>query len=72
MTRWIALFTFALVVAVPIGFGAQAAKKHGSAICAAKSMDGKQTKWRCHHGQKCCFDSLTNTGTCVASTEACM
>jgi hypothetical protein len=72
MTRWIALFTFALVLALPVGFGAEAAMRHKGGMCIAKSIDGKQTKWRCHRDQKCCFDALSNTGTCVGVGEPCL
>ena len=73
MARWIAIFgcTFALVLAAPTGFDANAAKRSKSKGCVATAMDGKQTKWRCKAGQKCCFNWFANKGACVAASDIC-
>jgi hypothetical protein len=73
MARWMAVFgcTFALILAAPTGFDAHAQKKAKSIACAAKTMEGKQTKWRCKAGQKCCFNWLANKGGCVAASDIC-
>jgi hypothetical protein len=72
MTRWLVVFTcaFAFVAAAPLGFEAQA-KKRGHRMCAAAGMDGKQSKWRCKAGQKCCYDWLAGKGNCVGANEVC-
>lgn len=75
MKRAIAAFacTFALVLGAPMGFDAHAAKKKGGSIaCSATKLDGKQTKWRCKAGQKCCFNWLTNQGACVGASDICL
>ena len=74
MTRWIAVFgcAFAVTLAAPAGFDAHAQKKATSTACAATAMDGKQAKWRCKAGQKCCFSWLSNKGTCIAASDLCL
>jgi hypothetical protein len=66
MSRWVLLFgcAFALAVATPMGFEAEA-KKGKSRTCASTGMDGKKTKWQCKAGEKCCFDWLMSKGTCA-------
>jgi hypothetical protein len=68
MTRWFVVFgcAFALALAAPVGSDAEAQKAKGKA-CVAKSMDGKQTKWRCKASEKCCYDWLSSKGTCSSS-----
>ena len=68
MSRWLVLFgcAFALALAAPIGSDAEAKKARGKA-CVAKGMDGKQTKWQCKSGEKCCYDWLSSKGTCSSS-----
>jgi len=56
----------ALGMAVPMGSAVEAK------TCVAKSMDGKQTKWKCSAKQKCCYDWLTNKGSCVAASSICI
>ena len=70
MSRWLVLFgcAFPLALAAPMGLDAEA-KARGK-TCVAKGMDGKQTKWQCKSGEKCCYNSLMSKGTC--STSACM
>jgi hypothetical protein len=64
---------FGLVLASPVGFDANAAKKKARAsACVSTGMDGKQTKWRCKAGQKCCFDWLANKGNCVGANDICL
>jgi hypothetical protein len=72
MTRWFLLFgcAFALAIAVPTGFDAQAAKK--VRWCKAATMDGKQTKWKCASGMKCCYDWLGGKGACIAASDVCL
>jgi hypothetical protein len=74
MTRWIAVFgcAFAVTLVAAAGFDAHAQKKATSTACVATAMDGKQTKWRCKAGQKCCFSWLSNKGTCIAASDLCV
>ena len=74
MMKWIGVFacTFALMLTAPAGFDAHAQKKATSTACAATAMDGKQTKWRCKAGQKCCFSWLANKGTCIPASDLCL
>ena len=60
--RWLLLFggVFAFTVA---------AKKGG--WCSATTMDGKQTKWRCKAGQKCCY-SLFSGKACIGASDICL
>jgi hypothetical protein len=69
--RWLLLFggVFAFTVAAPLGFEAVAAKKGG--WCSASTMDGKQTKWRCKAGQKCCY-SLFSGKACIGASDICL
>ena len=73
MTRCLMGFAcaFAFALAIPVGFDAHAAKKSKSIACASKAMDGKQTKWRCKAGTKCCFNWMANKGACVAASDIC-
>lgn len=67
MTRLIAILgcAFALTLATPMGFKAEAAKKPNK-LCKATALDGKPTKWKCKGSDKCCYDWLANKGTCAA------
>ena len=47
-------------------------KATDNTACAATAMDGKQAKWRCKAGQKCCFSWLSNKGTCIAASDLCL
>ena len=71
MKRWFVIggCAFALAVASPMGFEAAAAKKGKS--CAATTMSGKQTKWKCKAGTKCCYNWLMGKGTCIAASDIC-
>jgi hypothetical protein len=74
MTRWLALISCALAftpVASAIFDDGAEAKSHRYA-CKGTGIDGKQTKWQCGTGQKCCFDWLTGKGSCVASSGICL
>lgn len=73
MARCFVMFAcvFAFALATPIGFEANAAKKSKSIACAATAMNGKQTKWRCKVGTKCCFNWMANKGACVATSDIC-
>ena len=72
MLRLFVLTSLAFTFAVwsPFGFEAAAAKK--SRACAATTMDGKQTKWRCKAGTKCCYDWFMGKGGCVAASDICL
>ncbi len=74
MTRWFAIFGcgVALLVIAPIGFHTGAVAKPKGMICKATGLDGKQSKWACKAGQKCCFDWLNNKGACVAASSICL
>ena len=75
MMRWIAMSvcTIALVAVAPTGFDANAAKKKArGAMCVSPAMGGKQTKWKCKAGQKCCYDWLVGKGTCVGASDICL
>ena len=74
MTRLLALMscTLALILFASMAFDAGAEAKSGRIMCKATGMDGKQSKWKCSAGQKCCFDFLTSKGSCVASSAICL
>ena len=63
--------TFGLVALAPSSFQAEAAKPKAKQ-CVGTSLDGKQTKFKCAADQKCCYDAITNSGTCVASGAVCL
>ena len=74
MKRWLAIlgcvlgFTFI----APIASDIQATAKPKSMMCKATGLDGKQSKWKCKAGQKCCFDWLSSKGACVAASSICL
>jgi hypothetical protein len=72
MTRCLVICgcVFALAIAAPLGSDAQAAKK--GKWCSAAAMNGKQTKWKCKAGLKCCYDWMGGKGACVAATDVCL
>jgi hypothetical protein len=78
MNRWIAALGCALVLAsvAPLANQAQAdgmrPKVYGKTKCVvAARMWMSQTTWSCARGQKCCYDWLMRTGTCLAATDRC-
>jgi hypothetical protein len=74
MTRLLLVFgcVFALALTT-MGNDADARKRRGSASsCVMSGMDGKQTKWRCGRGQKCCYDWFMSKGTCVPRDQICL
>ena len=78
MSRWIAVIGFSLAVTLslafvaPYSFEAEAAKKPANKQCVGTALDGKQTKFKCKADEKCCFDVITSTGTCVAASGICL
>jgi hypothetical protein len=74
MTRWLALIScaLALTLVASMAFDGGAEAKSGKFACKATAMDGKQTKWKCGAGQKCCFDFLMGKGSCVAASASCL
>lgn len=71
MTRFAMLgLLAAFALAAPLGMDAAHAKK--AVACAAKTMEGKQTKWKCKADQKCCFNWLQAKGGCVAKSDVCL
>ena len=74
MNRWLIIFACALpvVVASPIAFEGSAMAKSKAMMCKATGWDGKQSKWACKAGQKCCFNWLLNKGACVAASSICL
>lgn len=62
MTRWFAIVSCAMALALtmPVGFEAQAGHKQ----CKAKSFEGKSVRWRCKSGEKCCYSMLLNVKSC--------
>ena len=77
MSRLVTVFgfslavTFGLVMLAPASFQAEAAKPKAKQ-CMGTSLDGKQTKFKCKADEKCCYDAITNSGTCVAASAACL
>lgn len=71
MTRWFILFAcaFAFTAAAPMGFEAHAKR---AKTCKATMMDGKQTKWRCKAGTKCCYNWLQGKGACIGANDICL
>ena len=78
MSRLIAVLGFALAVTLslmvisPASFEAEAAKKPKNKQCMGTSLAGAQTKFKCKADEKCCYDAVTNTGTCVAASGICL
>jgi len=78
MSRLVAGLCFALAVILstaffaPQSFEAEAAKKPKNKQCIATQMDGKKSRFVCKANETCCFDSMTNTGTCVPAGNVCM
>ena len=78
MSRLIAVLGFTLAVTLslvfmsPASFEAEAAKKPKNKQCVGTALDGKQTKFKCKADEKCCFDVITSTGTCVAASGICL
>jgi len=70
--RWLLLLgcVFAFTFAAPLSFEAAAAKK-ASRWCSATTMDGKQTKWLCKPGQKCCYGLLSGKA-CIGASDICL
>jgi hypothetical protein len=69
--RWFLVFgcVFVFTLAATPGFEAAAAKK--GRWCAATTMEGKQTKWLCKSGQKCCYGLLSGK-TCISASDICL
>jgi hypothetical protein len=67
MHRWPLILgcVFALALAAPLGFQAEAAKAKGK-NCVGTRMDGKQSRWQCRPAQKCCFDAVVGKGSCTS------
>jgi hypothetical protein len=72
MTRWFAVLGCALALSIiaPIGFDTGAAAR--GVVCKATGLDGKQSKWRCKAGHKCCFNWLTNKPACASASSICL
>ncbi|MFZ4807734.1 MAG: hypothetical protein ACOYLQ_10790 [Hyphomicrobiaceae bacterium] len=75
MLRMFAIFGVAAVLAVsaPVGSDAFAkGKKAVSKSCKATGLDGKKVSFKCKSTQICCFDALTNKGSCVDKGGICL
>lgn len=74
MARMLAVVSCALVFTffVSVTFNAAAEAKSGRIMCKATAIGGKQSKWKCNAGQKCCYEVLTGKGSCVASSAMCL
>ena len=78
MTRWMAGFGCALIVALamPLGNGAKAdgvvRHGYGHKKCIASRMLAPQTTWVCAASSTCCYDWLRRKGTCIAPTARCI
>jgi hypothetical protein len=72
MIRLLAFISCMLALTLALmAFEASVEAKSGSMLCKATAIDGKRTKWKCSIGQKCCYEFLTNKGSCVASSTTC-
>jgi hypothetical protein len=78
MSRLFAVLGFAAAVTLsvsllaPSGFEAEAAKKAKNKQCVGTSLTGAKTTFKCKADEKCCYDAVTNTGTCVAASGICL
>ena len=67
---------FALLLAFaaigPMTTPSEAAKKAPkSKMCVATALDSKKISFKCMATEKCCFDTLTSTGSCIAASAVC-
>jgi len=80
MTRWIAAFACALVLALATPFGNEAGAdgvdrravyKHKRCIAPAMWWGRGQTTWVCTASEKCCYDRLLRKGNCIGASARC-
>ena len=77
--RIIAAFGLSAALALAFTFsvssGAEAAKKSTpkAKMCTSSNMiTGKKVSWKCGGAQKCCYDAISDKGTCVAASAICL
>lgn len=72
--RWILAIAAAaaLSFAIPSGMEAVAAKKPMNKLCAGQTLGGAKVTFKCKADEKCCFDAVMGSGTCVAATGVCL
>ncbi len=54
----------AIATALPMATVADAGGHYKNKLCKATSLQGKPVTFTCKKSQKCCFNKLTNKGTC--------
>jgi hypothetical protein len=73
--RWILAIAFAAAVSfvVPASFDTAVAKKHfKNKLCMGTNLAGAKVNFKCKISEKCCFDAVVGTGSCVGATGICL
>ncbi len=70
--RWVVTVLFAATFAMTMSIGIPGAQAKHKKMCTSTALDGKKVSWKCKRGQKCCFDVIMGSGTCVGKSEVCL
>lgn len=63
----------ALAFTMSVSTDVEAAKKGKSKSCsAANIITGKKASWKCGAAEKCCYDTISDKGTCVPASGICL
>lgn len=60
----------AFAMAAPVATFSSAEAK--AVACKAKSLLGKESKWKCKADQKCCYNWVQEKGGCVKKADICL
>lgn len=78
MTRFLtalgfaAALTMSAALVAPHSFEAEAAKKPKNKQCMATNSAGKKVSFKCGGEEKCCWNVITQKGTCLPANGICL
>lgn len=67
-----AAVTLSIALVAPSGFEAEAAKKPKSKQCMANDSAGKKVSFKCTAEEKCCWNVVTQKGSCLPANGICL
>lgn len=63
---------FAAAAILPMTVQSEAKKAPKNKMCVATALNNTKVSFKCKAAEKCCFDSFTSKGTCVAASASCL
>lgn len=70
--RWIAAIAVGVALAFAVPVSSADAAKMMSKKCSGTTLAGKKMSFKCPKTSTCCWDAITEQGTCVPAGSMCL